>query len=119
MKFSITDFFSKFDQIRRKLWICSNLQKKSVMENFIFCEVYSAFVWDVWWIMHYVDFCLSVPLCLTFSVSVSLPNHSINFTRKYINLYTIFFKYSNNLVVSRYLMFNNEKWKQVENWKKK
>ena len=33
MKFSITNFFSKFDQIRN----CSHLLKKSVMENFIFC----------------------------------------------------------------------------------
>ena len=33
MKFSITDFFSKCDQIRRKL-------KKSLIENFIFCDVY-------------------------------------------------------------------------------
>ena len=36
MKFSITDFFSKCDQIRRKLQIWSHLLKKSVMENFIF-----------------------------------------------------------------------------------
>ena len=34
MKFSIKDFFSKSDQIRRKL-----LLKKSLMENFIFCAV--------------------------------------------------------------------------------
>ena len=33
MKFSITDFFSKCDQIRRKFL------KKSAMENFIFCAV--------------------------------------------------------------------------------
>ena len=39
MKFSITDFFSKCDQIRRCLWIWSHLLKKSVMENFIFCVV--------------------------------------------------------------------------------
>ena len=32
IKFSIKDFFSKYDQIRRKL-------KKSLMENFIFCAV--------------------------------------------------------------------------------
>ena len=32
MKFSIKDFFSKIDQIRRKL-------KKSLMENLIFCAV--------------------------------------------------------------------------------
>ena len=39
MKFSITDFFSKSDQIRRKLRIWSHLRKKFVMENFIFCVV--------------------------------------------------------------------------------
>ena len=36
MKFSIKDFFSKFDQIRRKLRIWSDLLKKSLMENYIF-----------------------------------------------------------------------------------
>ena len=39
VKFSIKDFFSNFDQIRRKLRIWSNLLKKSLMENFIFCAV--------------------------------------------------------------------------------
>ena len=39
MKFSIKDFFSKADQIRRKLWIWSHLLKNSLMENFIFCAV--------------------------------------------------------------------------------
>ena len=42
MKFSITDFFSKCDQIRSFLRIWSHLLKKSVMENFIFCAVSSA-----------------------------------------------------------------------------
>ena len=37
MKFSIKDFFSKCDQIRRKLRIWPHLLKKSLMENFIFC----------------------------------------------------------------------------------
>ena len=36
MKFSIQEFFSKFDQIRRKLRMRSRLLKKSLMENFIF-----------------------------------------------------------------------------------
>ena len=36
MKFSIKDFFSKYEQIRRKLRIWSHLLKKSLMENFIF-----------------------------------------------------------------------------------
>ena len=39
IKFSIKDFFSKCDQIRRKLRICSHLLKKSLMENFIFRAV--------------------------------------------------------------------------------
>ena len=40
MKFSITDFFSKCDQIRRKLQIWSHLLNKSLMENLIFlCSV--------------------------------------------------------------------------------
>ena len=33
------DLFCKCDQIRRKMWICSNLLKKSLVENFIFQEV--------------------------------------------------------------------------------
>ena len=37
MKFSIRDFFSKCEQICRKLRIWSHLLKKSLMENFIFC----------------------------------------------------------------------------------
>ena len=39
MKFSIKDFFSTCDKIRRFLWIWSHLLKKSLMENFIFCVV--------------------------------------------------------------------------------
>ena len=40
IKFSIKDFFSKCDQIRSFLRIWSNLLKKSLMENFIFCAVF-------------------------------------------------------------------------------
>ena len=36
-KFSITDFFSKSDQIRSFLRIWSHLLEKSLMENIIFC----------------------------------------------------------------------------------
>ena len=39
MKFSINDFFSKYDQIRSFLWIWSHFLKKSWIENFIFCAV--------------------------------------------------------------------------------
>ena len=41
MKFWIKDFFSKHDQIRKKLQIWSHLLKKSLMQNFISREVYS------------------------------------------------------------------------------
>ena len=41
MKFSIKDFFSKCDQIHGKLRFWSNLLKKSFIENFIFCAVYT------------------------------------------------------------------------------
>ena len=39
MKFSIKDFLCKCDQIRSFLRIWSNLLKKSLMKNFIFCAV--------------------------------------------------------------------------------
>ena len=39
MKFPITDFFSKCDQICSFLRIWSHLLKKSIMENLIFCAV--------------------------------------------------------------------------------
>ena len=35
------DFLSKFEQVNRKLQACSHLLKKSLTENFIFCEVSS------------------------------------------------------------------------------
>ena len=47
MKFSIKEFFSKCDQIRRKLRIWSHLLKKSLMENFIFCAV-----WKIWLLLY-------------------------------------------------------------------
>ena len=40
MKFTITDFVGKCDQIRGFLRIWSQLLKKSAMENVIFCVVY-------------------------------------------------------------------------------
>ena len=39
MKFSIKDFFSKCNQIRKNLRIWPHLTKKSLMKNFIFCAV--------------------------------------------------------------------------------
>ena len=40
IKFAIKDFFSKCDQIRKKLRIWSHLLRKSLMENFIFCAIF-------------------------------------------------------------------------------
>ena len=39
IKFNITDLFSKCEQIRRKLQIYSNLLKKSLRTNLIYCAV--------------------------------------------------------------------------------
>ena len=49
MKFSIKDFFSKCDQIRRKLRIWSHLLNKSLMENFIFYAVSYELVINCFW----------------------------------------------------------------------
>ena len=38
MKFSIKDFFSKYDQILSFLRIWSHLLEKSLKKNFMFCE---------------------------------------------------------------------------------
>ena len=43
MKFSMKEFFSKCDQILRKLRIGTHLLKKSLIENFIFCAVLTKF----------------------------------------------------------------------------
>ena len=42
MKFSIKDFFSKCNQIYRKLLAWSHLLQKSLIGNFIFCAVDAA-----------------------------------------------------------------------------
>ena len=48
IKFSDIDFFSKCDQIPRKLRIRPHLLKKSLMVNFIFCVVVGPWIqlWD-------------------------------------------------------------------------
>ena len=55
MKFSIKAFFTKFDQIRRKLRIWSHLPKKSLIENFIFCAVLATIA-KIPWPKRIVDF---------------------------------------------------------------
>ena len=63
MKFSIKDFLSKCDQIRRKLRIWSHLLKKSLMET--------SFL-EQWW---YVNFCFMLKLDF-----VSNKNFSFHFS---------------------------------------
>ena len=66
MKFSITDFFSKCDQIRSFLRIWSHLLKKSVMENFIFCAVTIVNFWKMqfyYW-QHLILYCISQNCCI-------------------------------------------------------
>ena len=55
MKFSITDFFSRCDQIRSILRIWSHLLKKPVIENFIFCsaDFFKWIILTVKWIILY------------------------------------------------------------------
>ena len=48
MKFSLKDFLSKCDQIRSILRIWSDLLKKSLTENFIFCAEYLANLSRCW-----------------------------------------------------------------------
>ena len=46
MKFFFKDLFRKSDQIRSFLRIWPHLLKKSLMENFIFCAVFSLELWS-------------------------------------------------------------------------
>ena len=76
MKFSIKNFFSKRDQIRRKLRILSHLLKKSLMENFIFHAVVSAQVY------------ILLPACLRLAIVGTFGNR-FNLTVFLVNLFYI------------------------------
>ena len=43
MKFSLKDFFRKYDQIPRKRRFWPHLLKRSLMKNFIFCTMSDVF----------------------------------------------------------------------------
>ena len=58
MKFPIKDFFSRCDQIRRKLRIWSHLLKKPLMENFIFCAVIIDVRWDPKYVPGHFSHCV-------------------------------------------------------------
>ena len=45
MKLSMKDYFSKYDQISRKLRIWSHLLMKSIIKNFVFCVACHQVLW--------------------------------------------------------------------------
>ena len=77
IKFFIKDFFSKCDQIRRKLRIWSHLLKKSLMENFIFCAVIRNLHERCLRLLIYNDKKSSYEDLLTKDVSVSMHHRNI------------------------------------------
>ena len=80
MKFSVKNFFSKYEKTHRKLWICSHILKESSTENFIFSwqlearktynknemffsfELFLKHVWSasVWFIVQFITTCQKV-----------------------------------------------------------
>ena len=76
VKFSIKGFFSKCDQIRRKLRIWSHLLKKSLVENFLFCAVLDICI-----------FILGITNTLEKLLKKTLPS------RKFQNKYILGFRY--------------------------
>ena len=67
MKFSIMDFFSKCDQIRRRLRNWSYLLKKSLMEKFIFCAVSK---------LQLVNYQSASQMCRRFQCNFNFQNYS-------------------------------------------
>ena len=55
MKFSIKDFCSNCDQIRRNMRIWSHLLKKSLIKSFIFCAFYVKSVLETSSSVYFVD----------------------------------------------------------------
>ena len=85
MKFPIKDFFSKREQIRRKLWIWSHLLKKSLIENFIsdavvFAQVYVLFT-----------MCLRLAIAGTFGNSFNLTHFSWSIFFMYLSIECIYY----------------------------
>ena len=67
IKFCIKDFFSKCDQIRRKLRIWSHLLDKFLMGNFIFCavkpfQIVTNFICKCFWVTLRYNLLFKVPL---------------------------------------------------------
>ena len=75
MEFSIKDFFSKYDQIRRFLRIWSHLLKKSLRENFIFCAVINRAKSEKKFLIHSVQRCIQTSMVELF-VKIVIKTHS-------------------------------------------
>ena len=67
---SIKNFFSKCDQIRRKLRIWSHLLKKSSVENFIFCAVYAS----EWFLQSLLTTCA---FCYNYEIDIFSCNYAL------------------------------------------
>ena len=80
MKFSITDFFSKYDKIHSFLRIWSYLLKKSLMESLIFCSVFLCLIAFIFAILG--DMCVTI-FCF--------PGYAISFEINLIFLIKPFF----------------------------
>ena len=84
MKFSIKDFFSKCDQIRRKkshfLRTGSHLLKKSLIENFNFCAVYHSVIWSnfVFWFLLLLEILSNMCISITCFPGCEVINFEIN-----------------------------------------
>ena len=73
MKFPIKDFFSKCDQIRRKLRIWSHLLKKFLMKNFTFCVVYKMQILSI--LKNFNAFQLMYYISMHFSLEHAVQNN--------------------------------------------
>ena len=81
MKFTIKDFFSKWDQIR------SHLLKKSLMENFIFCAVNDPWRSDAaqsWPKSQYFSLLTSLKFAITFVTFHNRANSGQNPSRHFL-----------------------------------
>ena len=110
MESSFKDFFSKYDQICRKLQIWSHLLKKSLMENLIFCVVSSSDYLTNSFTIHEMDDCqyvilkeinifLSLIIC---TIVADLINMST-----WTKIHIIAYKFKNS--------FTEKKWPLIQN----
>ena len=117
MKSSIKDFFSKCDQIRRKLQIWSHLLKKSLMGNFIFCVVIAPILFvqppRISFFNSHCEKFVNLPLGKQSSFFQSIRYHWLCFLCPKIELLPI--KFLTRSKVSRIVEKQLTFWKNVKN----